>query len=829
MSEEHAPRSPGFGEVLRRYRLASGLSQEELGERSGLSVRAVSNIERGRTRRPYRKTVASLAAALELHGARREEFVRASRVSGALWPDTAGIVPQHADFAGPVAPAARIPAPSQSSETMSSGKPRKPPDGSNRPESLPDPQHDQFVRASRTGAAPSLLTGGVTPRQLPAAVSHFVGRAAELRALEELLGQVDKAGAAVVSVIGGTAGVGKTALAVHWAHRVAGRFPDGQVYLDLRGFDPSGKKVTPAEALRLLLDALQVPAQQIPASLDAQAGLYRSLLAGKRVLLVLDNAGNADQVRPLLPGSPGCMAVVTSRTQMTSLVAAHDARPLDLDMFSTAEARDFLAGRLGPDRATSQPAAVNQLISLCGRLPLALAIVAARAAVARADLLISLASELQDSQRQLSALDAGDVIVSVRAVFSWSYRDLSEPAARMFRLLGLHPGPDISLPAAASLAAARLLRAREHLADLTRANLVSEHAPGRYSLHDLLRAYAGELAHAVESESDRRVALHRVLDHYLHTTCAAARILHPNAEQVALPSPQPAVVVPDLGGYEEAMTWLEAERPVLLAAITRAGGTGFDTHVVKLGSALRIFLDRRAYWDEYASTQQAALDAATRLRDKEGQARAYQGLGNASIRLGAFDDGRRHITSALDLCRQLDDRAGQGLAYSGLAWLAEQQGRLGDALANCVRALDMFAAIGDRARQATLLNNTGWCHARLGDFPSAAKCCKQASTLYQELGDLHGQAAAQDSLGYTCQQLGDHSQAADCYERAAELCGQLGDPNGRAIALAHLGDTHKAAGRPEHARGAWTAALAILDQLHHRDAEQVRAKVQNLG
>jgi tetratricopeptide (TPR) repeat protein/DNA-binding XRE family transcriptional regulator len=761
VSQEEAAQGSALGELLRQCRRASGLSQEELGELSGLGVRTICDIERGQTLRPYRATVGALAGALGLQG----------------------------------------------------------------------PQHDEFVRASRRGGAPGLPGGrlALVPRQLPAPVRHFVGRASELKALDDVLDQVGKDATAVVSIIGGTAGVGKTTLAVHWAHQVAQHFPDGQVYPDLRGFDPSGKKVTRIEAVRVLLDALHVPAEQIPASLDAQVGLYRSTLAGQRVLLVLDNALDAHQIRPLLPGSPGCLTVVTSRSQLMSLVTAHEALPLTLCMLTSREARELLAGRLGADRVSSQPAAVNELISLCGRLPLALAIVAARAALGPAELLTRLASELRDSQGQLSALDAGDANVSARAAFSWSYQELSEPVARMFRLLGLHPGPDISIPAAASLAGVSLLRAQELLEDLTRANLVSAGAIGRPSLHDLLRSYAGELAHEADSELERRQALHRALDYYLHSACTAALIMHPSALMVAPAPPQPGVTEESFGDYQQAIAWFEAERQVLSAVIALAARTGFAEHAARLPAAMRDFLEYRGYWADIVITQQAALDAASRLGDKPGEARAHRGLGHVCTLLGDLDVAYQHCKAAVDLGRQLADRSGEGRANLGISRIREQQARYSQALEHSRQALDLFRSVGDLAGEAAALNNVGTFQVETGDALAAVEASQQSIGLHQQLGHRQGVAGATDTLGQAYYRLGDLAAAVGCFQKAAALCSELGDRLDTAMVLTHLGDAHRAAADHPGAQAAWRSALEILDQLQHRDAEQVRARLRDLG
>jgi NB-ARC domain len=378
-----------------------------------------------------------------------------------------------------------------------------------------DPALDASVPVS--GAAGPAVP---VPAQLPPAVPAFIGRDAELASLDALLHP--KAAAAgpatvVIAALSGTAGVGKSALAVHWAHRAAAQFPDGQLYVNLRGFDPDGAAMEPSEALRGFLDALGAPATRIPESLSAQAGLYRTLLAGKRILVVLDNAKDAGQVRPLLPGSPGCLAIVTSRNQLTGLVATDSAYAMTLDLLGSGDARELLALRLGSRRVAREPDAVDEIIAGCARLPLALTIAAARAAGSPSFPLAVLATELREATRALDPLNGGDPATDVRAVFSWSYHALTTDAARLFRRLGLHPGPDIALPAAASLAAIPQDRARALLGELTRAHLLAEHAPGRYAFHDLLRAYATELARAHDSQNVRNAAAHRVLDHYLHT------------------------------------------------------------------------------------------------------------------------------------------------------------------------------------------------------------------------------------------------------------------------------------------------------------------------
>ena len=369
--------------------------------------------------------------------------------------------------------------------------------------------------ASAVGPVPAPRVQRVVPRQLPTAPSHFAGRAAELQALTKLVnGAGDAGGTVMISAITGTAGVGKTTLAMYWGHQVAGEFPDGQLYVNLRGFGPTGPPVTSAEAIKGFLTAYQVPSAAVPASLDTLAGLYRSLLAGTRTLVVLDNARDVDQVRPLLPASPGCLVLVTSRNQLAGLVANEGARLVTLDVLPEAEAHELLASRLGSSRVKAEHDAVAELARLCAGLPLALGIAATRAASRPDFALTALAAELRDGQGRLDSLDTGDAAGSLREVFSWSHQQLSHSAGRLFRLMSVHPGPDMSVQAAASIAGIAVPDAQRALSELTSASLVAERSPGRYGCHDLLRTYAAEQATDCDGDVEVRAAMHRMLDHY---------------------------------------------------------------------------------------------------------------------------------------------------------------------------------------------------------------------------------------------------------------------------------------------------------------------------
>jgi DNA-binding SARP family transcriptional activator/tetratricopeptide (TPR) repeat protein len=668
---------------------------------------------------------------------------------------------------------------------------------------------------------------GTVPAQLPPNITGFTGREDALAWLDALTAAGTQPQAPVVAMIAGTAGVGKTTLAVHWANQIADRFPDGQLYVNLHGFDPGGQAMDPATAVRRFLDAFDVAPQRIPADPEAQASLYRSLTADKRMLVVLDNARDTAQVRPLLPAASGCLVVVTSRNQLTGLVAAAGAHPITLDLLTVDEARRLLARRIGPDRVAAEPDAVDQIITACARLPLALAIVAAHAATHPHLPLRTLAGERCDGER-LDTLSTDDPDTDVRAVFSWSYSALTSAAARLFRLLGLHPGPDISAAAAASLTALPLERVRPLLAELTQANLLVEHLPGRYTFHDLLRAYAVEQAHACDPDEQRHAATGRMLDHYLHTAHTADRLLNPARDPITLTPPQPGTTPEHLADHEQALEWFTTEHAVLLAAVDHAAATGFDTHTWQLAWALDTFLDRRGHWHGYAAIRQAAVAAAERLGDQTAQARAHRYLAWVHNRLDRLDDAHTQLWHALDLSRRIGDLAGQANTHISLAHMWERQGRHAEALDHDRQALDLFGAAGDRRGQAIALNNIGWFHALLGDHRQALTHCEQALTLLQELGDRSGEADTWDSLGYAHHHLGQHTQAITCYRHALDLYRNIGDRHNEADALTQLADTHHAAGHPEAARDAWQQALTILDQLDHPDADTVRTKLKDL-
>jgi len=517
--------------------------------------------------------------------------------------------------------------------------------------------------------------------------------------------------------------------------------------------------------------------------------------------------------------------VITSRNQLAGLVAVEGAVPLTLDQLTVTEACHLLAGRLGAERVGAEPDAVDEIVAACVRLPLALVIVAARAATHDGFPLAALAAELRDSRR-LDVLDGGEPGADVRAAFSWSYRALSPAGASFVRQLGLHPGPELGVGAAASLAGLPVDRVRPLLAELSRANLLTEHSPGRYAYHDLLRDYAEELAQTCDPEPVRRAALARLLDYYLHAAVTADRLVYPLREVIALGAAGDGVVVESFTGEASARHWLAIECLALVAMAGLAARTGFHRQVCPLARALSETLDRTGQWHHRIAMQQAAVAAAVQLGDRGEEAHAHRSLGGALVNVGRLADGRTHLMTALGLYEQLDHQLGQAHTHRNLSALAEAQGRYAVALEHGWQAYAQFEQAGHQLGTARALNIVGWNYALLGRYDDALAHCRRALEYQRAIADRAGQGDTLDSLGYAHHQRGEYGVAIECFRGAIEAYREVGGLLGEAQSLNRLGDCHHSAGEPEPARSAWQESLDIFESLDHTDAAAVRAKLE---
>jgi tetratricopeptide (TPR) repeat protein len=477
----------------------------------------------------------------------------------------------------------------------------------------------------------------------------------------------------------------------------------------------------------------------------------------------------------------------------------------------------------------AEPTAVDDIVASCAGLPLALTVVAARAASRPGFPLAVLVDQLHQARGSLDAFDGDDRATDVRAVFSWSYRTLRTEAAQLFRLLGLHPGPDLAAPAAASLVGRRPREVAATLATLAQAHLVNEQVPGRFTFHDLLRAYAAEQVQTDDSDDVRQAALHRMFDHYLHSAYAADQLLNPHRDPFTVTGPQPGVTPETFTDRKRALAWFTAEHPVLLAAVEQAAASGFDTHAWQLAWALTTFFDRRGHWHDSAAVQLTALRAAQRLGDPLVQAATHRELARAYLRLGRDDEGHKHLLHALDRYDELGDRTGQGRAHLNLAAVSGRWRRDDEALRHSHRALELFRAAGNQVGQADALNAIGWYSGQLGSYPAGLDFLREALALHQETGDRDGEAHTWHSLGRAHQRLGHQRRAISCYEQATRLWRDLGDRFYEADNLVCVGDVHHATGDVDAAGAAWHLALTILDEFGHTDAEQVRAKLTGIG
>lgn len=669
------------------------------------------------------------------------------------------------------------------------------------------------------------------PRQLPPAPQRFAGRSAELAMLTDALDRATQAGMTVViSAIGGAGGIGKTSLSVRWARQHLDRFPDGQLLVDLRGFAPTGEPMSVAEAVRGFLYALGEDPTKLPADLDTQIGLYRSLVEDRRILIVLDNARDTAQVAPLLPGGPGCTVLVTSRRRLAGLVTQHGAQLVDLAPLSESEARQLLASHLGDERLTAEPEAVAMLLTMCGGLPLALSIVAARVIAHPALALSGLADELADQRTRLEGFDAGEIPLNLESVFSWSYQALTGSAAEMFGLLGLAPGPDISLPAVAELAGLPATRARLLLHELETAHLVVQQVAGRYRMHDLLRLYATKQAQEHLSDSNREEALRRVIDFYRHTAHRAERLLDPHRHPVEIDAPAPGSHPLPLADPAEAVAWLEAEHADLMAAQQLAAELGMHDLAWQLAWCLDTFHYRRGHLREWRAVWRTGLESALQVGNPAVVSLAHRLLGDANLNLNDHEEALAQLARSLQVAEDAGDLSAQAHAHRILTWANGRAGRDQAAHRHATEALRLYKELGLQVRESAMLNAVGWFEARVGDYSPAQAHCEAALALCRQHDYRVGEANTLASLGYIAQHTGRLDDALTHYRSALTLFETLNSVFYQANTLDRLGQVHVAAGRAAQAREVWAQAIKLYREKGRPvDADRVQQELDALG
>jgi tetratricopeptide (TPR) repeat protein/transcriptional regulator with XRE-family HTH domain len=741
-----------FAALLRKLRTEARLTQEELAETSGVRPRSISDLERGVAVSPQRETIRRLADALGLAGPVRAQFEAVAR--------------------GRAVPAA--------------------------------------TEAAWGGGAVAAT------RTLPRDVASFTGRQQELQELvNATAGQAAAGGVVSIHAIGGMAGVGKTAFAVHAAHRLADRFPAGQIFVPLHGHTPGQQPVDPANALASLLLTAGVPAGQIPASLEARMALWRDQVAGRQLLLVLDDAASSDQVRPLLPGAGGSLVLVTSRRHLSAL---DDVTAVSLDTLPPGQAAALLVRLAGRAGLSPEDPAVGEITRLCGFLPLAIGMVARQLHHHPAWSLAGHAADLTAARDRLELMVTENL--SVAAAFNLSYVDLTEEQQRLFRRLGLHLGTDFDAYAAAALDGTDLVAVRRSLEALYDQYLLTEPAQGRYRMHDLIREHARALAGRLDQDDARRRAIARLLDYYQHTVARAdvfiARQRRPGAPlaQGAVP-----VAVPDLAGHEQALAWARVERASLLACLDHATATGQHARVTALTAGLAGLLRRDGPWADAITRHTASIQAARQLGDRLGQAGALNDLGDVRRLTGDYPAAAQVLEQALSIYHDIGDRLGQANALNYLGDVRQLTGDYPAAAQPLEQSLSIYRDLGDRRGQANALGILALVRWGTAEYPAAAQALEQALDIYRDLGDRLGQSNALNKLGVVRWATGDYPAAADAQEQALGICRDIGNRLGQATALSDLGTVRLATGDYPSAARAQEDALAIYRDLGSRLGE----------
>ncbi|MFF8910798.1 tetratricopeptide repeat protein [Streptomyces olivaceoviridis] len=732
-----------FGRLLREARQRSLLTLENLAEASAVSVRAISDMERGKSL-PRPATLNDLLDALGLDEDQRRALVQAS------------------------------------------------------------------ARRSKQ-----------VPRQLPPDLAAFRGREEALTTGHEL---TSPEGRVAVSAISGMAGVGKTTLAVHWAHQVAERFPDGQLYVNLRGFENAGRPLDPGEALGGFLRALGVPSDDMPTSTGQRSALFREETAARKLIVVLDNARSAEQVRPLLPDATGCLTIITSRDRLTGLTATEGVCLIGLDVWSEAEALAALSARIGDGRCHAEPEAAAELVGLCGYLPLAVALVGAQLSAAPRMPLSLAVRELRGTQPRLDALSSDDQRVDVRAVFSRSYQALTPEAARFFRYLSVHPGPAVSVEAAASVAALEMPAARRHLRELDSAGLLSRDADGRYTLHDLVRAYGTEL---FDRERDDRLAAETRLLDYLHHNARTANRFVTQFRSGLPDDPAPGVVHVAIANRGGGLSWFRQEEPAATAALRAVDDARLRRRRINLAQEWVGYNAVAGRWSEEITASRIALDAALRLDDPIAVVRSSRYLARALVETGRVEEADEPVDLILDQLHRLpvEHRA---TTERNISWVHGFQSRHTEALEHARRGLAIARELHQRHEIALALIHVGWSLCRLGDHHQTIAMCRQAIPMLRDLKDSRNVGVAWDNIGYAQHHLGDLDAAVVSYRKAIRIYQGIHSDYGQAEVLDNLASAQLERGETEQARESWTRAADLFGALRVARASEVRAKAEAL-
>jgi tetratricopeptide (TPR) repeat protein/transcriptional regulator with XRE-family HTH domain len=735
-----------FARLLRQLRTERRLTQEELAEAAGLSPRSVSDLERGINRTARKDTAILLAGALNLTGPVQAAFVAAAR--------------------------GRAPA----GEVLAA------------------------MNAAAASGPPAAAT-----RTLPRDIGSFTGREADLARLLQTLTDGAGGGTVAIHAIDGMAGIGKTTFAVHAAHALAVRFPDGQFFLPLHGHAPGQQPVDAADALTSLLLAAGVAPQQIPPGTEARAARWRDQVAGKRTLLVLDDATGHEQVRPLLPGTAGSLVLITSRRRLTAL---EDARVLTLDTLAPDDAAALLARLAGRADVVPDADASREIARLCGYLPLAIGMVAGQLRHHPARSAARLAADLTAARDRLAVMRAENL--SVAAAFDLSYQDLNPDQQRLFGRLGLAPGPDIDAYGAAALDQTSAEAARLRLDELYEHHLITEPSPGRYLLHDLIRAYSRTLAAVDPGDS---AAAARLMNYYAHVASAAGQYIATWTTAGRRPAPgRPPASAPAMNSRAEAVAWLEDERANLHAAVSFAAAT-MPADAIAIATAIGGFLRARGHWDQAMAQYQAALSAARRAGDRAGEAGALDELGLLHQLTAEYATATATLAEAAALYQQLGDRPGEAYALNHLGLVQQELGEYQAAAASHRQALALARDAADLLAEAVSLANLGMVQQRTGEYEPAAADYERALALFRGLGSEFDEADALCGLGVVRRLTGDYAAAADSHHQALELFRRIGDRLGQGWVLDELGRVQQLTGDYETADASLAEAVELFRSL----------------